>query len=261
MADLSPPTATAGLWPDAPQTEMVRHEIRRRALTVQTVERLTPQMIRITLTGEDLADFPSVGTDDHVKLVLPDGGEKPQMRDYTPRSFDTAKRQLVLDFAVHDAGPATAWALATKPGDAITIAGPRGSRVVPPQVTRWLLIGDETALPAIGRRIEESPAGAELTVLGVVQDAGEEQSFATPADLSLHWLHRPAAQVADPAPVVEAVRNIDIAPGTYVWIAAEAGVARALRNHFTEDRGVPATWIKAAGYWVQGEADASDKSL
>ena len=70
------------------------------------------------------------------------------------------------------------------------------------------------------------------------------------------WLHR-----ADPAPVVEASGGIDLPEGRgFIWVAAEAGVARALRDHF-QGRGHPTEWLKAAGYWVKGEADASVKSL
>lgn len=49
----------------------VRHELRFRQLTVKTVQRLTPHLIRITLTGDDLAGFTSPGFDDHAKIFSP----------------------------------------------------------------------------------------------------------------------------------------------------------------------------------------------
>lgn len=90
----------------------VRHDTRRRLLTVDTVVRLTPHMVRIGFTSDDLAGFISLSFDDHIKLFFPaeDGGVE-QMRDYTPRRFDVATGRLTIDFAVHDAGVATAWAL------------------------------------------------------------------------------------------------------------------------------------------------------
>ena len=204
--------APASPFADAPVFEGVRHEPRRRELTVASVERLTPHMIRVAATGEALADFASLAPDDHVKVIVPGPGGAPVMRDYTPRAFDRQARTLTLDFAVHEAGPATAWALAARPGDPLTLGGPRGSRVLRGAVGRWLLVGDETALPAIARRIEELPAGTPVETL-----------------------------VAVPGP-------------------ADAQVARALRAHLAA-RGQPLPWMKAAGYWAAGRADASEKDI
>nr|WP_254602817.1 siderophore-interacting protein [Sphingomonas bacterium] len=64
-------------------------------------------MLRIGFTG-DLADFVSLSADDHVKLFLPVEGEADAMRDYTPRAFDTGLGTMTIDFALHDAGAATA---------------------------------------------------------------------------------------------------------------------------------------------------------
>ena len=234
--------------PDAaPLFEGVRHDLKRRALTVASVERLTPHMIRIVAAGEDLADFPSLAPDDHVKLFVPNGGEEPARRDYTPRAFDREARTLTLDFAVHDAGPATAWALAAKPGDPLHLGGPRGSRILRGEVGRWLLIGDETALPAIGRRIEELPPGAEVQSLVAVPGPADEQVFATPARHAARWVHRPVARAADPAPLLAALETVELAPRTFAWIAAEAGVARALRARLL-DRGHPLGWMKASAF-------------
>ena len=55
----------------------VRHEPRRRLLTVQRVEKLSPNMTRITLGG-DLQGFISSGYDDHVKVFFPLPGRTPQ---------------------------------------------------------------------------------------------------------------------------------------------------------------------------------------
>ena len=93
-------------------------------------------MIRVTLTG-DLEGFNSLGFDDHVKLFFPDGTTNaegaPDMlsRDFTPRRYDAAANTLEIDFAIHDAGPATRWAAQAKPGDALTLGGPRGSFIIP----------------------------------------------------------------------------------------------------------------------------------
>lgn len=246
--------------PAYPVIERVRHELKRRELTVDTIELITPQMLRITLMGESLSDFTSLGADDHVKVVVPGAAGEMEMRDYTPRSYDNEAGRLVLDFAVHEAGPATQWALTAKIGSTVTIAGPRGSAVIT-GVSKWVLIGDETALPAIGRLIEDAKAGDVITAIGAVTDKGEEQTFASAAKLSMHWVHRPASAVTDPLPIIATLDAIELTADTFVWVAAEASVARAIKTYLTESRNHPLPWLKAAGYWTRGAADTSVKTL
>jgi NADPH-dependent ferric siderophore reductase len=243
-----------------PTIERVRHELKRRELTVSEVTYLTPQMLRITLTGETLADFISLGADDHVKIFVPGADGVTEMRDYTPRSYDNLTGELVLDFAVHEAGPATRWALDAKPGTVLEIGGPRGSAVIS-NVKRWVLIGDETALPAIGRRIEEAGPGETITAIGAVTGPEEEQSFGTAAALTTLWVHRPLSDATDASGIITALGQIELTPETFVWIAAEASVARTVRNHLVNVLGHPLSWTKAAGYWVKGKADAHEKSI
>ena len=94
----------------------------------------------------------------------PEGVERSPGRDYTPRRYDAGRNELVIDFALHDAGPATDWAAQAEPGQQLAVGGPRGSFVVPDDFDWYLFIGDETALPAIGRRLEELRAGARAIV-------------------------------------------------------------------------------------------------
>lgn len=253
-------TSTATSSPAYPVIDRVRHELKRRELTVDAVDYITPQMLRITLRGETLSDFVSLGADDHVKLVIPGADGEMEMRDYTPRSYDNETGRLVLDFAVHEAGPATRWALEAKPGSAVTVAGPRGSAVIT-GVSKWVLIGDETALPAIGRLIEEAKAGDVITAIGVVTDRHEEQQFKSAAKLETHWVHRPASAVTDPMPIIETLDGIELTADTFVWVAAEASVARAIKTYLTTSRNHPLPWLKAAGYWTRGAADTSVKTI
>src|ERR1700734_1739633 len=104
-------------------------------------------------------------------MVFPDGttnaGGPPTLRgrDFTPRRYAPAAGTLEIDFAIHDAGPATRWAAQAKPGDTLALGGPRGSFVIPSAYDWHLLAGDETALPAISRRLAELPAGARTVVV------------------------------------------------------------------------------------------------
>ncbi len=248
----------------------VRHTPRRRLLTVQRVERLTPTMARVTLGG-DLEGFHSGAYDDHVKVFFPlpgrsaptlpepgpdgtppEGAERSPGRDYTPRRYDATA--LVIDFALHDAGPATDWAAQAAPGQQLAVGGPRGSFVVPDDFDWYLFIGDETALPAIGRRLEELRAGVRAFVVAAVTGPEEQQTLGSRATVSATWVHRPLSRAEDPAPLLDAVRALTL-PKTgdgYAWAAGESQTAKLLRRHLIDGRGLDKAWVKAAGYWKRG---------
>lgn len=244
------------------QIERVRHDTRRRVLTVEAIEQLSPLMRRITLRSPELHDFVSASPDDHIKLFFPTGDEgpdeRPPMRDFTPRAFDTVAGTLVIDFALHDAGPATRWATEARPGDTLHIGGPRGSAVIPDDFDWYLLIGDETALPAIGRRVEGLRAGVPVTTLVAVASAEEAQHFGTLAAWTPAWAVRDERDDAEL--LIERFDQLARPEGDgFVWIAAESGVVRAVRAHVLDALGHPREWIKAAGYWTRGEAGAQGR--
>lgn len=237
----------------------MRRETRRRLLRVAATERITPNMLRIRFVSPDLHDFESAAPDDHVKLFVPnpDGDGKPDMRDYTPRAFDAARGTLTIDFALHQAGPATAWALAAQPDDQVEIGGPRGSVIVADDFDWYLLIGDETALPAIGRRVETLRAGVPVRIIVAINDDAERQAFATQAAWQAAWVCRDGRSGDDLRLLRDRLAAFGPLPegDGYIWIAAEAQVARGLRTYVTETLGHRKAWVKASGYWMNGHAD------
>ena len=257
----------------------VRHEAGRRMLTVRAVERLTPMMVRVTLGGEDLKGFQSVGFDDHVKLFFPRPGEvepvtptmgpngpsypegvvPSPMRDFTPRRYDASSNTLAVDFALHEEGPAAEWARRAKAGDKLAVGGPRGSFLVADDFDWYLLAGDESALPAIGRRLEELRSGVTAFVVVTVAGPEEELAFESEATLAVTWVHRPLSEAIDPAALTDAIAALSLPEGDgYAWIAGESLTAKAVRQHLV-DRGLNKAWIKAAGYWRKGAAAVHDK--
>ncbi|MDM0030845.1 siderophore-interacting protein [Variovorax sp. J22P271] len=270
-------TSIASSTPDR-LPRRVRHDLRFRKLEVRAVQRLTPHLIRITLGGDDLAGFTSPGFDDHAKIFFPDAvtgkltvptagpegpvwppGAKPAMRDYTPRRHDAQAGTLEIDFALHDAGPATQWAEAARPGDVIGVGGPRGSFIIPTAFDWHLLIGDDTALPAISRRLAELPAGARAVVLAEVDSEADEIPFETRAGLDLRWVHRRGAEPGTGQPLLDALRGLALPAGDFhAWVACESSAAKALRAHLVGERGAHPKWVKAAGYWRRGAAATHD---
>ena len=261
---------------DARAPQRVRHETRMRLLEVIDVSDITPLMRRITLKG-DMEGFASAGHADHIKaFFFPEGvapmlapigprgaefpeGMRPEMRDYTPRYFDLAAGTLVLDFVLHGDGPASSWAAKVALGDKLVIGGPRGSLIIPAAFDWYLLAGDETALPALGRRIEELPAGAKIVAVIEVDSLADEQHFETEADLVLHYVHRNGQPAGTTSLILDILREIEFPPGdAYAYIAGESSMSKAVRTHLTEERGFNPEWVKAAGYWLLGVADAHE---
>ncbi|PVZ13928.1 MULTISPECIES: siderophore-interacting protein [unclassified Pseudomonas] len=239
----------------------VMHEIKRRRLRVLRVTELTPRMRRITLGGEQLSGFYSPGADDHIKLFFAsnaaeeaalaqllaggDGGpHKPAMRDYTPRRIDLERGELDIDFVIHGDGPASTWAERAQPGDHLHIAGPRGSLIVPDIFDSYLLIGDETALPAIARRLEELPAHRQALVVVQIEDDAERQPLHSAAGLQVIWALRHQADL------LQTVRELTLPAGQlWAWVATEKGLARQIKAALLDHHQVPEANVKAAGYW------------
>jgi NADPH-dependent ferric siderophore reductase len=253
-------TATA----DPRSPRRVRHEARRRLLTVKEVEKIAAHMIRVTLTG-DLAGFTSLGFDDHMKLFFPDGTKNtdgtPNMlgRDFTPRRYDPANNTLEIDFAIHDAGPATRWAAQAKVGDELALGGPRGSFIIPVTYDWHLLVGDETALPAISRRLAELPPKTRLIVVGEVDGPADELSFTTETNATVVWAHRNGAAAGASDALAKALAKLQMPAGDYyAWVAGESLTAKALRRQLIADHGANPKWMRAAGYWRRGAVAVHD---
>ena len=254
----------------------VRHHLKFRIVTVQEVLQISPSLIRIVFQGEDLTDFKSDSFDDHVKLFFPDAVTghllKPEMteqglkfaddikpiaRDYTPRLFDLDAKTLTIDFVIHDAGPATKWAQHANIGDQIAIGGPRGSMVIPMVYQHYVLMGDDAALPAIARRLEELPASAQATVIIEVNSPADEITLDSAAKVQVTWLHREGQASGQVTLFQQALQNLSLPQQDYfIWLAAETQVARQLRKILVEQYQVAKDAIKATGYWQHGTSSA-----
>lgn len=236
----------------SPETRVrrVRHEIVRRTVSVSRLTWLSPAMLRVTLTGEELRGFLSLGYDDHVKLFFDRGeGEKPAMRDYTPRRYDPQTNELDIDFAVnHEAGPATEWARNVQVGSLLNIAGPRGSQILEDSFDWNMFICDETGLPAASRRLEELRADVPVVVVAETTNDGERIALPAREKLDVVWVVR-----GEGPGLTGIVRGLKLPAGAgHVWIAAESAIAKELRRIVVDELGHPLKWLKAAGYWQRG---------
>lgn len=230
--------------------ETVRHDLRRRHVSVVGRQQLPGDLVRITLGGADLDGFASLGPEDHVKLFFPgDGGVVG--RDYTPSEFRalgaTSGPELDIDFVVHGTdGPATAWASAAMEGDEIDFGGPRGSRLAPTGFRNALLIADPSGLPAL-RRWVRAFAGEPPT--RAILFGGASADYLDETERAAVLLQ----VVEDGQDLLATVEAQDIDQDTFVWAAGEAGTLVPVRRHLKAQE-LPKENRSLHGYWKRGEA-------
>ncbi|PRI10368.1 siderophore-interacting protein [Leucobacter massiliensis] len=274
-------------------------------VAVARTQRLSPGFVRVTLAGEELRHFAPWGLDQRIKLVLPMAdGSRPDfglldrptphpkewyarwkalpedrrnpLRTYTPAAIRPALGEIDVELFIHEpAGPASSWALACAPGDELVLTGPDarvgftgyGIHFMPPSPpSRLLLVGDESALPAIGNLLAAAPSGASEVLLELGDPADELLSLPLPRGGengvagTAHALRVVPRAGRDPDALELAVREwgeehgaeFAADPGAYAWLAGEAGATMRIRRVMSAEWGLPKERIASLGYWKHG---------
>ncbi|MFC5834578.1 siderophore-interacting protein [Nonomuraea insulae] len=253
-------------------TESTRRAPQCTTGVVLRSEQISPHMLRIVLGGDGLAGFGAGEfTDHYVKLLFPVPGvdypepfdmgviraelpreDWPKTRTYTVRSWDPESGELAIDFVCHgDQGLAGPWAMGARPGDVLRFLGPGGAYTPSAEADWHLLVGDESALPAIGAAMARIPAGVPARVFVEVADRAERQDLPTACDAEIVWLHRDGAPVGQA--LVDAVREVKFLDGTvHAFVHGEATFVKELRRHLRVERELPLEWLSISGYWRRG---------
>ncbi|MFI2103938.1 siderophore-interacting protein [Isoptericola sp. NPDC019693] len=248
------------------------YEPRIHRAEVTAARRVGPGMVRVTFGGADLRDFPTTGVgDEYVRLFFPedpdeiprlpsvsergwafaDGVKPSEARVYTIRRH--APEEITVDFVVHDGGIAAAWASQARPGQVLGINPPYGQYELPGTARRQILVADEPGLPA-ALRVAEQTAGLVPTTL-VLEVRGEGHRMVADVDgASYRWLCG-TGNGQTPSQLEEALRRLDIGDDTYVWVATEGRLNRAIRKYLRHGLGLPAGHYKCIAYW-QDDSEA-----
>ena len=241
-------------------------------LTVTRTEDLTPGLRRIWFHSDDLSAFDrSTHTDRYVKLVFAKDGQPlpdpvdvramrrdgvpeellPAVRTYTALFPDVAAGTVAIDFVVHgDEGVAGPWAARAEPGQILQANGPGGGYRPDPTADWHLLVGDESAVPAIASALPELGPEPTVRLLLAVPDATHEVPLSLGPD-------QPVRYVTDPAELVTAVRELRWLPGrVQVFAHGEAqAIMHGVRPYVLKERRVPRADASISGYWRQGRSE------
>jgi NADPH-dependent ferric siderophore reductase len=243
---------------------------------VVSVSSVSPRLVSVLVTGDDLDGFATAAPTSHLKVFLPADGQdepnlpefvpegavfdedapRPTVRTYTPRRYDPASKTLEIQFLLHGEGPASAWAERAKPGDKLAVAGPGGRFSLVPEAAHWWLAADESAIPAVGTLLDALPDSVTVEAHIEVDGPDDEIDFGGTAKASITWHYRdPGAFGAE---LIAAAREADLPDGARIWVACEAGAMRDIRRYFTRERGLPLSQLVTRGYWRTGEQNHPD---
>lgn len=224
-------------------------------------------MMEVTVGGTALEGFAVAAPASSVRLLLPTrglvlpewngnefllpDGSRPPIRTLTPLRFDATSLELDLEIVIHEKGALSAWAKAVSSGDEVGLTGPGRGTTVDPDVHEWLVVGDETAIPAIGQLIDALPGDARASVFIEIRDDDARHPLPDRPAVRVEWLIRDSAPGTA---LADAVRSTSIEIGTHVWAAGEAAAMQRIRRHLFDDRGIPRDHTVIRGYWKDGRA-------
>ncbi|WP_052741959.1 siderophore-interacting protein [Kiloniella litopenaei] len=235
-----------------------------RTMTVLRCIVLNEGTLRITLAGKDLAIFDEGGL--HFRLLLPksrnrepvwpirlksgkvhfpDGDDELHNRVYTARYVRSEQGELDFDVVRHQGGVAADWAENVSEGEVIGVMGPGGGGYLDQS---WLLIGgDETALPAISRILENSSPNTQGKVFIETRKPDYQVSLVRPEGVDVVWLSEHDRQLMDSMTNVCLPEHNDF----YVWFAGEQTDARQMRKTLKTEWKLKPEQYYCAAYWTK----------
>jgi NADPH-dependent ferric siderophore reductase len=216
--------------------------------------------VRLTFSGADVATFirtkAAQAPGAWIKLFITGAGGDSVGRAYTVRRFDLVKGCFDVDFVLHERGPLSQWARSASAGASVEFAGPRDGGFTLHAQSRWIvLIGDETALPAIQAILENLPVDFPGIVLIESEHADQTEAVFVGPNMRLSRVSQGRGGVRAAPPLLAALERLPILPGAgQAWVAGESDRVMAIQHVLQEKWALAATSICARRYWKEGVA-------
>jgi len=252
------------------------------AAEVRRVVDLTPHLVRITVGAEEFTELSFLGSDHYLRLLLPRPGQRepalpaseawwtemqampaavrPILRNYTVRAVRPDRAELDIDFVRHgDVGPGSRFAGAARAGDRIGVIDQGVLHEIDHRAQDYLVIGDETALPAAAGVLADLGTGVRAQALLEIPSAGDTIDLPSAATVDVRFLVRSDPQARPGSVIVAALRQLRrpvAAPAA--WIAGESRMATAARRHLVTSLGLPKSAICFHGYFRHGRVQYDD---
>lgn len=248
-----------------------------KCAVVASSTRLTPNMQRVVLAGDDLKSFTPDRNGANLKVCIPQPDQSPDafraalsdnaapktLRTYTVQDYDPARGALTVDFALHDpAGnaPAGDWARIAKTGDLLGYRGPSDKKLTDFHAEHFILHGDMTALPAIGAILADMPRTAKGHAFFEVTHADDAQNLKAPDGVALHWLVHPDPSTASTL-AIDAIKALDLPDDLQIAVAGEHSVVASLKAYFFDEVGLDPARNYASPYWKIGLVEEEHQIL
>lgn len=250
-----------------------------RARVLRT-HRVTPSMQRVTVTGDDLHEFPFLGFDHWFRLFtqrpdqdafrMPelDGRRwwpsflaipedvRPHCANYTVAAFRPEMAELDIDFVVHcdrdgePEGRAAIWACGARPGDELAMLDQGCIFDVPADTSAVLVVAEETGLPGVVGIAASLPRDAVGRIIQEVPTIGDVRTLDAPAGVAVTWVVRDETEhdVPGRAALAELQRHVPADDRVYAFVVGESTLATEGRRHLHR-AGVPKSRITFSGFW------------
>lgn len=125
---------------------------------------------------------------------------------------------------------------------------------------RVVLVGDETALPAISAICASLPENAVGTAIIEVPADEDAMAFPHPSGIEVVWIVRPHG-TAPGALALEALGRTALPEAPFhAYAAGEQALASGARKHLVGERGVDRNAVSFCGYWKIGASSPASKA-
>ncbi|MGJ6980303.1 siderophore-interacting protein [Aestuariimicrobium soli] len=269
---------------------------------------LLDQRVKLLFGDDEALDLMLTSGDDWYAALVAAGARGPKLRTYTlisvtpdtdgssnDGSGNDGSGEVQLDVAVHPLTDTDPSDTDHAPGMQFATSAPLGARTLLVAGDRrveghdrvgvaWrteatgqvLLVGDETALPAVLNIVSTLPDDARGRVVLEVPHADDVRDVVAPAGVTVDWRVRErgeravgvfgaavaASSVADDSQASDQAEilwdeldqeHLDATGGRQAWVAGEASWVRTLRAE-AKAAGVPKQEVSFMGYWKRGVA-------
>jgi NADPH-dependent ferric siderophore reductase len=134
----------------------------------------------------------------------------------------------------------------------VAVSGPGRGFAVDPDVTTWLVVGDETAMAAMAQLLDTIPPTSAVTA-HIEAPPGGRIALPSHPGATVVW-HDPVAGGAPGDALMAAMTGESLRDDTRVWAAGEAAAMQRLRRHLLDERALPRGRCTVRGYWKVGRS-------